>query len=540
MLLSELLAGVEVNEAPKTDVNIKSLSCNSKSVGECGLYFCLCGTRSDGHDYAHEALNNGAVAIISERHLPIKLSSNFNNKLSDCAEGDSVARKGRFMVKGVYSDVHDRAEKPPFRDNQTPYAQSDAPQVVVKDSRAAMAKISANFYGNPVSKMKLICVTGTNGKTTTTYMLRSIGESAGKKVGLIGTTAVYIGEEKRPADMTTPDPIALHGIFAEMLQAGCEWVVMEVSAHAIELRKMAGVTADVAVFTNLSQDHLDFFGTLENYRRAKVSYFSKRYAGLAVINADDATGRLILNTADIPCYTYGLQLPADIFAVNGESGADGQKYVINILDKIYGITLNLAGKFNMYNSLAAAGAAFLLGVPLDKIAEGLAALKYVPGRFNTVNLAGKRVVIDYAHTPDGLKNIIGSIKEFKKGRLITVFGCGGNRDRSKRAIMGEIAGGLSDYAVLTSDNPRYEDPDLIIAEIERGAQKSGKPYVCIENRAEAIAHAVKMAGGEDIILICGKGDEPYQEIMGVKHPYSDMDTVKRLLKSVKCGVRSVE
>ncbi|MDR3319148.1 MAG: UDP-N-acetylmuramoyl-L-alanyl-D-glutamate--2,6-diaminopimelate ligase [Clostridiales bacterium] len=476
MYLSEVLTGVEVKERIGDDVIIKSLSCDSQKIGVAGLYFCITGTRADGHDYAAAAIANGAAAIITQRRLPV-----------------------------------------------------DIPQAVVADARAEMARISANFYGNPIDKMKLIAVTGTNGKTTTTFIIRSIGEVAGRKVGLIGTTAIYIGGERLPAELTTPDPITLHGVFRRMLDAGCEWVVMEVSAHAIELRKMAGVVADVAVFTNLTQDHLDFFGTIERYRQTKVSYFSSLYAAAAVVNADDPTGRLILNTADIPCYTYGLNNPSDVFAVDYESDVKGQKYVINLLDNLYDIKFRLPGRFNLYNTLAAAAAAYLLGVELGDIAGGIGALKLVPGRYNMLDTEPYQVIIDYAHTPDGLQKVLTSIREYAKGKIITVFGCGGNRDRSKRALMGAAAGALSDYGIITSDNPRCEDPDMIISEIEEGFKQSSRPYACIENRRQAISHALKMAAAGDIILISGKGDEPYQEISGVKYPYNDTDTVYELL-----------
>ncbi|MDR0856278.1 MAG: UDP-N-acetylmuramoyl-L-alanyl-D-glutamate--2,6-diaminopimelate ligase [Clostridiales bacterium] len=477
MLLSALLDTVPLTARYGGDVNVKSLSASADGCGVCALFFCLAGTRHDGHDYAEIARKNGAVALVTQRRLPV-----------------------------------------------------DMPQVVVPDTREAMARIAGNFYGNPARGMKMVGITGTNGKTTTTFIARSIAEAAGYRVGLIGTTAVYIGGERLPAHLTTPDPIELHALLAKMADAGCDWVIMEVSAHAIALKKLAGIVFDVLMFSNLSGDHLDFFGTMERYRSTKVDYFCSQNARLAVVNVDDEAGREILMNADLPCYTYGTELPADVFAVDYNAAVDGQSYVINLLDHLYDIRFSLPGRFNLYNSMAAATAAFLLGVDLKTIAAGIASLTAVPGRYNILNTEPFRVIVDYAHTPDGLKNVLSSIREYAAARVLVVFGCGGDRDKTKRAAMGEVAGSLSDYAVITSDNPRGEEPEAIIAAVEIGMKRTGTPYACIVDRAKAIAHALSYAAKDDVILIAGKGDEPYQEIMGVKYPFSDEAVVYGLRK----------
>ncbi|HEY8423771.1 MAG TPA: UDP-N-acetylmuramoyl-L-alanyl-D-glutamate--2,6-diaminopimelate ligase, partial [Clostridia bacterium] len=413
MKLSQLLQGVNVYEIIGHDQEITNLSHNSKTISNGGLFFCLKGTNTDGHDYVYEAAQNGAAAIVSEK---------------------------------VFDDL-----------NLT--------QIIADDVRHAMSLISANFYGNPAKSMKLIGVTGTNGKTTTTYIIKSIGEAAGKKVGLIGTSGIIIDGKKYPPLLTTPDPIDLHSIFRKMADCKTDWVVMEVSAHAIELKKIDGIIFDFAAFTNCTQDHLDFFQTMDNYKKAKAKFFNSYYAKTAVVNSDDELGRQISQTCDIPCFTYGCKNPADAFGVNYTSSINGLQYVINIFDKIYEINFALPGRFNMYNTLCAALTCYLLNVGLPEIAAGISNLKTVKGRFETYINKGKQVIIDYAHTPDGLVNILRSIKEFAKGKIITVFGCGGNRDRDKRAKMGKAACQLSDYAVITSDNPRFEKPEDIIEDI---------------------------------------------------------------------------
>ncbi|HEY8389394.1 MAG TPA: UDP-N-acetylmuramoyl-L-alanyl-D-glutamate--2,6-diaminopimelate ligase [Clostridia bacterium] len=476
MKLSQLLIGIQAKEIIGLDVEITGLFHNSQAVTKGGLFFCLEGQNFDGHNFVYDAVTNGAAAIICRR---------------------------------VFSDL-------------------DITQVIVEDVRSSMAIISSNFFGNPIKSMKLIGITGTNGKTTTTYIIKSIGEAAGKKVGLIGTSGIIIDGQKYPPLLTTPDPIELHSIFRRMADCHTDWVVMEVSAHALALRKMDGIVADIAVLTNCTQDHLDFFKTMENYKQAKSLFFTPEHAKIAVVNTDDELGRQICCQGNIACFTYGCQNPADAFGIDYTSDINGLKFVINMFDKLYEINFRLPGRFNMYNSLCAALTCYLLNVSIQDIAAGISNLKMVKGRFETYVGGGKQIIIDYAHTPDGLNNILRSIKEFCKGKIITVFGCGGDRDKDKRPKMGKTVCQLSDYTVITSDNPRSEDPDDIINDIVQGANETKGLYVCITDRLEAIKHALMMACPDDIVLIAGKGDEPYQEIKGVKYPFSDLEVVKKL------------
>ncbi len=479
MLLKDLVCGVECRSVSGPEVEIGSLGHNSKIITENMLFFCIKGTRLDGHDYAADAVAHGAVAIVVERLLPIKI-----------------------------------------------------PQVLVRDCRKAMAAIAGNFYGNAHNRMKIIGITGTNGKTTTTFIIRSIAEFAGLKTGLIGTSGIIVDGKIFPPILTTPDPIDLHRIFKDMADAGVQLVVMEVSAHALDLGKMDGIILDIATFSNLSQDHLDYFGNMEKYKAAKKKLFCSGYAKAAYVNIDDECGREIAAEADIPVYTYGTENPADVFAVNYNASSDGLSYVLNCFDELADISFRLPGKFNMFNTMAAAGACRLLDIPIEAVESGIKGLSKVPGRFNVIDCGkGYSVIIDYAHTPDGLKNILSAIREFTKGRIITVFGCGGNRDRKKRAPMGWIVAKNSSYTIITSDNPRYEEPMDIIQEIELGVRAAnGARFAAIESRREAIRYAMRVAAKGDVILIAGKGDEPYQEIMGEKLPYSDIETVYGLIK----------
>lgn len=472
MNLTELLSGVDC-VLLGGDTNIKSLTCSSKDVDAQGLFFCIQGAKSDGHDYVHDAIKNGAVAVITERRLPLSI-----------------------------------------------------PQVIVKDTRSAMSVISGNFYGNPVRNMKLITITGTNGKTSTTYIVKSIAEAAGIKAGIIGTTGVVFNGENYPASLTTPDPIELNRIFASMYNSGVQWVIMEVSAHAIALKKMDGIVSDIAAFTNLSRDHLDFFGTMDRYKSVKTGYFDKAHTRMCVINADDPAGVEIMNKCDLPCFAYGVENPSDIFAINYKADENGLSYVLNLFDKLYDIKFRLPGRHNLYNTLCAALICRLGGIQLNDIARGIAGVSEIPGRFNIYKLPkGATAIIDYAHTPDGINNILNTVLEFSRGRVITVFGCGGDRDKQKRALMGKAAGALSEYCILTSDNPRTEDPESIMSMAEEGIKQTTCKYEKITDRAAAIRRAVEIAGRQDIIVIAGKGDEPYIDINGKKIPYSDKETL---------------
>ena len=396
------------------------------------------------------------------------------------------------------------------------------------DVRRDFAVASAAFYGYPADKLTMIGVTGTNGKTTVTHIIAGILTEAGHTVGLIGTNGASCLGKRYSCSLTTPDPPELHRLLSEMLRDGADTVVMEVSAHALALEKIAGVRFSVAAFTNLTRDHLDFFGTMEEYRKAKLSLFTPRSAHIGVVNVDDETGMRIFRNAEIPLVTYGCDNPSDVFAIDYSATEDGCTFVANLMDDVVELEYCLPGRYNMSNVLCAAAVGKVLGVETDTIARGVMKMRGVDGRFRIIRGCGKRVVIDYAHTPDGLDKALRAVREITPGKVITVFGCGGERDRSKRAEMGEIASELSDFTVITSDNPRGESPSAIIDEIASGAR--GHNYVKEADRRAGIEYALGLCGDCDTVLIAGKGCENTQEICGVKRHFSDEETVRELLK----------
>lgn len=451
------------------DVEITGLACDSSKVKPGYLFFCLVGRVSDGHTFAADAISRGAAAIVVERRLAL-----------DCI------------------------------------------QIEVDDTRHALSVAAAAFFGQPSKKLKVIGITGTNGKTTTTYIVKSIIEAAGHSCGLIGTNAVEYADVKLEPTLTTPDPIELQQIFSDMAAVGVEYVVMEASAHAIALRKLDGIMFETVAFTNFSRDHLDFFGDLDSYARTKKSFFTLEHARRAVINADDRVGAELIRETELPTLTYGVDEPSDVFGIDLEMSAYGLSYIINISDRVGTVKFNLTGRFNMYNTLCAAAIASALELPFSSIISGIRNVKKVDGRFNIINTAKCSVIIDFAHTDDGIANILQAIREFAPARIITVFGCGGNRDKSKRAVMGKIVATLSDYCFVTSDNPRFEPPVDIINQIVRGITEIGKTnYRPIVDRKEAIRAAIDMAAPDDIVLIAGKGAEKYNDVLGRKQPYND-------------------
>jgi len=463
------------------DVDINNLQHNSSKVQDGDMFFCLKGNNFDGHDWGIEAALSGAKVIVSDHKL------NLPNMIAN---------------------------------------------VVVKDTRMAMAECAANFYGCPAKYMKIVAITGTNGKTTSTYMVDSILKTAGIKTGLIGTNGVFVGEDKFETNMTTPDPIELQKLLKIMMDRGVEVVIMEMSAHALELQKNRGIMSDVAVFTNLTQDHLDYFSSMEKYGEAKKKLFTKDAAKIAVLNMDDVYANEILKNINIPYVTIGIGEDFDFSASKIKHEQVGQKFKISHNKKEFNIEINLDGKFNVSNALGAIAVAKLLGVPDKKIQKGLKNLKSVPGRFNTFIIGGKKFIIDYAHTPDGLANILCATREIlqKNGRIISVFGCGGNRDKTKRPIMGALSTELAEVTVITSDNPRFEDPMDIIHEIEDGVHL-GKDYYIEPDRRKAIKLAFSLASSNDIIVVSGKGSEDYIDKGGVKTHYSDSETIEEIENS---------
>lgn len=493
MLLKELAASVKdakivcgkTNLQDSENTEVLGLSIDSRHIKTGDLFIALAGGKTDSHAFVWDAAEAGAAAIVVEKELEISI-----------------------------------------------------PQIVVSDSRSAMSLMAAKYYGEPAKKLKIIGITGTNGKTTTSYMLTSILKRAGKRVGTIGTLGIFYAKKQIAPELTTPDPVFLQATLADMLKCGIEYVIMEVSAHAIYYKKDEGIRYAACIFTNCTQDHLDFFGTMKNYRRAKKQLFFSDRCPIAVLNGDDQTGREIgaerakeRGMAQTTTLYYGLESPADVFAVLTAEGIFGSEFMLNISDNLCRVSLSLTGRHNVYNAMAAAGAAYALGLPTAAIAGGLKELKRVSGRLERITGAKDvDIFVDFAHTPDGLEKSLGALKEHCKGRLICLFGCGGNRDRTKRPLMGEAVAKKADFSVLTSDNPRWEDPVDILSEIEAGYRRFSTAYVLVPDRKKAIFYAVSMLKKGDVLLVAGKGGEEYQEIMGIKYAYNDNAVIEEALK----------
>ena len=406
--------------------------------------------------------------------------------------------------------------------------------MLVESDRQALALIGCNFYGHPAKAMKMVGVTGTNGKTSVTLLLKHVLEkTVGAKVGLIGTTANMIGDEIIPTERTTPESFELQGLFARMRDAGCTHVVMEVSSHAIALDRVGGVEFDVAGFTNLTEDHLDFHKTMEHYCMTKAQLFKRCKVG--VINGDDAYAQNMLDAADCEVITTSVAGEGTLEARGLELRADGIDFTAVLNGREVSVSLGIPGKFTVYNALTVLGLSVGLGIDLADAAAALADAPGVKGRVEVVPTPGTdyTVLIDYAHTPDGLENVLSAVRGFCRGKLLAVFGCGGDRDPIKRPIMGEIGARLADTAIITSDNPRTEAPEAIIADITPGADKAGKPYEVVVDRIAAIRRAMDMAEKDDIIVLAGKGHETYQEIMGIKHHMDEREIVAQILEEKK-------
>ena len=458
MRLSNLLTEMEAQyDKTIAELEISGIVYDSRKVIPGCLFVCLAGGAADGHKFAVSAQQKGAAAVVAE-HL----------------------------------------------------TDSTLAHILVKDTRRAMFELSSAWFEHPERKLKFVGVTGTNGKTSTFYYIKSILDSLGKKTGLIGTVANMIGDKTLPSNATTPEPYALCELLAQMVLEQVEYVVMEVSSHSIAQKRVCGITFDTAVFTNLSQDHLDYHKTMENYRETKFRLFE--HAKSAVINIDDETGKQFEKRVECKKYTYSTIFnSADFVAKDIKIKPSGVSFLAVTLGGIGKVKVASSGGFTVYNALAAIGAVCALGFAFESLLPAVSSLCSVPGRAQIIS--GDRpytVMIDYAHTPDGLENIISTVKSYSKNRVITLFGCGGDRDRLKRPIMGETAARLSDYVIVTSDNPRSEDPMAIINEILPGVKKCRTPFTVIENRREAIKRAIAMAQPDDIIILAGKGHEKYQ------------------------------
>ena len=461
MKLKELMKDISVLECtadPETE--IANVYYDSRRVTENSLFVAISGFASDGNRFIPMAMSKGAVAVVT-------------------------------------------AKKP----------EEDVPYVLVESDRMALAMLGCNFYGHPAKSMTMIGVTGTNGKTSTTLLLKQVLEKTmGAKVGLIGTMANMVGDEVIPTERTTPESFELQGLFARMRDAGCSHVVMEVSSHAVTLDRIGGVHFDIAAFTNLTEDHLDFHKTMDAYCDAKAELF--RRCGKAVINVDDSYAPRFLEAASCPVLTTAVSADGDLRAANVELLSDGIRYTVDGVS----IHVPIPGRFTVYNTLTVLGIARQLGISLTDAAEALKTVEGVKGRIEVVPTPGKdyTVLIDYAHTPDGLENVLSSVRDFCKGRIISVFGCGGDRDPIKRPIMGHIGVKLADFAVITSDNPRTENPGAIIEDILKGVKEEDGAYIVVEDRKTAIRYAMDIAEKDDIIVLAGKGHETYQDVGGVK------------------------
>ncbi|HAN09003.1 MAG TPA: UDP-N-acetylmuramoyl-L-alanyl-D-glutamate--2,6-diaminopimelate ligase [Clostridiales bacterium] len=477
MILKELLKDVDYELVQgNLNTNIETIEFDTRSIKENSLFTCMKRPDSDGHAYAQNAIKNGAVALLIE------------DEVANVPENVTVIK--------------------------------------VRNARMMTAYISSVLYGSPTESFKLLGVTGTNGKTTTTFLIESILKNIGFKTGLIGTIEYHINDEVITSKNTTPFAPELQKLFHDMKKSKVEYAVMEVSSHALELNRADFCDFDIGIFTNLTQDHLDFHMTFENYRNSKLKLFKMCKHG--IINIDDNSAEYFIKNSACDTITYGIDKNADIMGKDIEISLLGANFTLVIGNTERRVKLKTSGKFSVYNALAAIASCYKLGIDIDKIVEGIELSDGVPGRFQTfVSKSGYSAIVDYAHTPDGLENVLKTIKQFAKAKVITVFGCGGDRDKTKRPIMAKIAAEYSTYCILTSDNPRTEDPEKILDDVEIGIRDTNVSYARIADRKEAIKRALDLANAGDVVLIAGKGHEDYQILGTGKIHFSDVEEVKR-------------
>src|SRR5215469_7506407 len=490
MKLGEVLTGVRLR-APLAELaerDIRGLEYDSRRVGEGFLFFAFPGSRTDGRQFAEQALARGAVAVVSESPAP---------------EG----------FGGAWLEV--------------------------EHGRQALAFAARNYYCRPDERLRLTGITGTNGKTTTSYLIDAVLRAAGHTTALIGTIEYHLAGRVLPAVNTTPESLDLLRLFAQLEREGGTYVTMEMSSHALELGRVYGLQFRTAIFTNLTRDHLDFHGTMEAYFDAKRKLFEGAGAPpprAAVLNRDDATIRGMTLGREVEVYWYGIGPDATLRARHVSSGMDGLRFDVQYGKRHFGISSKLIGKINVYNILAACGAALSYGIPIETIAKGIASLEAVPGRFERVDEGQPfTVVVDYAHTDDALRNVISVARGLEPKRVITVFGCGGDRDRTKRPLMGRAAAEASDFVVLTSDNPRSEDPLAIMNDALVGIRRVDVPHIVEPDRATAIARALREARENDIVILAGKGHETYQVLKDKTIPFDDRAVAREVLKGYGYG-----
>ena len=474
MKFSELYCCKNINVK---DFEVSGVFCDSRRVVKDSVFVCIVGSAMDGHDFAKAAYESGAGAIVCERDLGL--------------------------------------------DNQ----------IIVENSKQVYATLCANYFGNPANDLKLIGVTGTSGKTSVTYILKNLLEAQGKKVGLIGTIQNIIDKEVLPAKNTTPDAYELQSLLALMQKAGCEYVVMEVSSHALDQNRVFGLEFECAIFTNLTQDHLDYHITIENYLEAKLKLF--KMSKLAIVNVDDEYAHKVISACECPVVTFSAERNEADYTAKGIKflpTSVGYEFVTN--NNIGRVKISTPGIFSVYNSMAAGIAAINVGIDFSDVISSLSQVSGVKGRVELVPCDKDfSIIIDYAHTPDEIENVCSMFNKIKTGRLVTLFGCGGDRDKTKRPIMGEIASRLSDFVIVTSDNPRSENPTTIIEEILVGMNKK-TPYKVIENRAQAIEYAILNAKKDDIILLAGKGHETYQVLNTGTIHFDEREVIKEVLSKI--------
>ncbi|MHB1000957.1 MAG: UDP-N-acetylmuramoyl-L-alanyl-D-glutamate--2,6-diaminopimelate ligase [Armatimonadota bacterium] len=494
MLFSKLIESINETINGTHDPEISAITYDSRKVVPGALFVCIRGDNFDGHKFIGDAVTNGADAIIADDVTAIDiLKSNF-------------------------------------------------PVVIVPDTRVALPILANQFFDYPSRKLKLVGVTGTKGKTTITYLLDAIFKQAGFGSGVIGTMGTRINGKPVPSNRTTPESVDLQELFSRMISDGVSAVAMEVSSHALIKHRTEGTEFDVAVYTNLTHEHLDFHNTLDEYFDAKMILFkeyppksAKKFS--AVVNIDDPRGEMVCSLTEGSAITYGINNSADISASNIIANAGGVSFDVTYWQGEFHVNMNLGGMFNVYNSLAAIGASIALGIGTDDIKAGLESIASVDGRFEAVKCGQDfDVIVDYAHTPDSLDNVLKSAKEISTGHLIVVFGCGGNRDRTKRPVMGRIAGDMADICIVTSDNPRKEDPDSIIAEIMAGVELcKGSIIETVTDRRDAIRRAIDLAETGDMVVIAGKGHETYQEFADHTIHFDDREVVREILCDIGNG-----
>lgn len=484
--LEKLLASSNVHAPPgAATVAIDALCYDSRRAAAGSLFFALPGVKEDGAKFAREAVARGASAIVS----------------------------------------------------QTPLPGCEVPVALVPDARPAMADIARVFHGDPAASLRCVGITGTNGKTTTAFLVKHLLDSVNLRSGLLGTIRYVVGDESLPATHTTPESVDMQDLLARMRDAGNRSVAMEVSSHALVQQRVRGIEWDAAVFTNLTQDHLDYHRTMDAYFDAKALLFDTMFAqktkrGKAIVNLDDRYGTRLLERFPkaVKPVTYGLGVKADFRAVSARSDVNGTQYQLEAKGRHYLVRMPLVGRFNVYNSLAALAAISSLGLELRAAVKALADAPQVPGRLERVPARRNfSVYVDYAHTDDALTNVLSTLRELGPRRLLVVFGCGGDRDRAKRPLMARAASSLADYAIVTSDNPRTEDPQRIIADILPGLR--GSAHETIVDRRDAIFRAVSLAETGDIVLIAGKGHETYQELNGVRTPFDDVSVARNAIQA---------